>query len=291
VNFSDLLKAKGIDPKQVLILRHRPSAPALNALLPTLALERPDVFNAYQQTQVPRTEAAMKKAAYVASFIGMNAREGLFVGLYKVGVRRPLSEKEFWSIRAHQDMKPFGLAGFTATPHRQTILWFDLKLTDLYANWKGKLIIDWPPPERSWFRWANRGEFQVKSILPESALATAVPPWDEIVLSYDALKNLPNSWKAVLANWRGIYLIVDTSDRKPYVGAAYGADNIYGRWMNYARGKNGGNKLMQGRDPKNFRFSILQRPSPDITVDEIVVIENKWKQRLHTRHPHGLNGN
>jgi len=127
--------------------------------------------------------------------------------------------------------------------------------------------------------------------LTESALAEGMPAWDELVLSYDALKTLPNSWKSALANWRGIYLIVDTSDRKPYVGAAYGADNIYGRWMSYARGKNGGKKLMQGRDPKNFRFSILQRPSPDITVDEITAIENKWKQRLHTRHPYGLNGN
>jgi hypothetical protein len=233
----------------------------------------------------------MKKAAYVASFIGMNAREGLFVGLYKVEDKRPLSEKEFWSMRAYQDMKPFGLAGFKATPQRQTILWFDLKLKDFYANWKGKLVIDWPSPERSWFRWADRGEFQVKSILLESALATAMPAWDEIVLPYDALRTLPTSWKSTLANWCGIYLIFDTSDGKPYVGAAYGADNIYGRWMNYAGGKNGGNKLLQGRDPKNFRFSILQLTAPDIKVGAIVQIENKWKQRLHTRQPHGLNGN
>ena len=233
----------------------------------------------------------MKKAGYVASFIGANAGEGLFVGLYEVGKSRPLDEKAFWSVRAYQDMKPFGLAGFAATPQSPTILWFDLKLTDSLANWKGKLIIGWSQPERSWYRWADRGDFPVKSILPENALATAMPPWDEIVISYDALKHLPASWKSALTNWRGIYLIVDISDRKPYVGAAYGADNIFGRWMNYADGKNGGNKLMQGRDPRNFRFSILQRSSPDIAVDEIVAIENKWKQRLHTRHPLGLNGN
>lgn len=291
MNFSDLLKAKGIDPKQVLILRHRPSAPELNAILPTLALERPDVFNAYQQTQVPRTEAAMKKAAYVASFIGMSSRETLFVGLYKVGGSRSLSDKQYWSIPAYRDMKPFGLTGFVATTERPSCLWFDLELTDFYTSWKGKLVIDWPPPERSWFRWVNRGEFQIKSILPESALAKAMPPWDEIVLPYEALKSLPTSWRTELAKWRGIYLIVDASDRKPYVGSARGLDNIYGRWMNYARGKNGGNRLMQGRDPKNFRFSILQRTSPDIELAEIVSIENKWKVRLLSRHPHGLNDN
>jgi hypothetical protein len=51
VNLNHLLEAKDIDPKQVLVLRHRPIERELNRVLPWLAAEWPEVFNAYQQTQ------------------------------------------------------------------------------------------------------------------------------------------------------------------------------------------------------------------------------------------------
>jgi len=39
-------------------------------VLPWLAAEKPEVFNAYQQTQGEKVEKAMLGAKYVASFIG-----------------------------------------------------------------------------------------------------------------------------------------------------------------------------------------------------------------------------
>ena len=70
MTLNDLLRAKGIDPTTVLVMRHRPFEPELNKVLPWLAAERPDVFNAYQQTQSEKVERAMRNAKYVASFIG-----------------------------------------------------------------------------------------------------------------------------------------------------------------------------------------------------------------------------
>jgi hypothetical protein len=73
MNLNDLLLAKGIDPKHVLVLRHRPPEPKLNKVLPRLAAEEPDVFNAYQQTQGEKLEKAMQAVTgtgYLASFIG-----------------------------------------------------------------------------------------------------------------------------------------------------------------------------------------------------------------------------
>ena len=52
MNLNQLLNEKGINPEQVLVLRHRPSEPQLNKVLPWLAIEQPNIFNAYQQTQV-----------------------------------------------------------------------------------------------------------------------------------------------------------------------------------------------------------------------------------------------
>ena len=45
------------------------------------------------------------------------------------------------------------------------------------------------------------------------------------------------------------------------------------------------------RDPEHFVFSILQRVSPDMPMEEVVQVENTWKERLQTRAPYGLNRN
>ena len=37
MNLNDLLRDKSIDPHQVLVLRHRPTEPGLNKVLPWLA--------------------------------------------------------------------------------------------------------------------------------------------------------------------------------------------------------------------------------------------------------------
>jgi hypothetical protein len=101
------------------------------------------------------------------------------------------------------------------------------------------------------------------AILQDSALDAAIPLWDEILLTWEELAVLPTRWRSALAQWRGIYYIFDTSDGKGYVGSAYGEGNLLGRWLNYAASGHGGNTQLRKRDPKTFRFSILQRISPD----------------------------
>jgi hypothetical protein len=292
MNLNNLLLTKGIDPQQVLVLRHRPFETELNKVLPWLAAERPDVFNAYQQTQSEKLEKAMLGAAYVASFIGREAGKALFIGLYSVGASKPLTFEQYWQVPAHIEMKKdFGMKGFSRDEGRSTVLWFDLVLTDFYAHWKGKLIVGWPPPERSWWRRAHRNEMPVLTILQDSALDTLMPPWYEISLTWQQLGVLPRRWKDVLTEWRGIYYIFDTSDGKGYVGSAYGQENLLGRWMNYAASGHGGNRLLKKRDPKHFVFTILERVSPDMKAEDIIRLESTWKERLHTREGFGLNDN
>jgi hypothetical protein len=152
MNLNDMFLGKGIDPRQVLVLRHRPHEPELNKVLPWLAAEKPDVFNAYQQTQGEKLQKvmnAMTGAGYVASFIGQEPGKALFIGLYSIGASKPLTREKYWKVPAHIEMKTFGMMGFTKGQSRTSVLWFDLALTDFYASWKGKLIVGWPPPERS----------------------------------------------------------------------------------------------------------------------------------------------
>jgi hypothetical protein len=184
-----------------------------------------------------------------------------------------------------------GMVGIKSTDGRDRVLQFDLPLTAWHAEWMGRLIVRWPGLERSWYRWADRNEFIVEAIAQESVLVGAMPPWDQLVLTKAEMSVLPMSWCAALKQWRGIYLIIDQSDGKQYVGSAYGAENLLQRWLEYSRSGHGGNKHLRARDPTNFRFSILQRLAPDLDDATVVGVEKTWKDRLGTRAPAGLNEN
>lgn len=291
MQLNDLLTLQGIDPRHVLVLRHRPQEPALNRVLPWLAAEKPDIFNAYQQTQGARLEQSMAGAEYVASFIGRSAGTAHFVGLYKVGSSRPLTREQYWQVPAYVEMKTYGMRGFADQETRDEILWFDLALTSFYSLWQGKLIVSWPPPERSWWRRAHRNEMPIVAILQESAFVSGMPPWDQLCLMWEELQVLPTPWRTAMSHWRAIYYILDVSDGKAYVGSAYGAENLLGRWIQYAARGHGGNVLLRERKPEHLRFSILQRLSPDMDTSDVIRLEATWKERLRTRAPHGLNEN
>lgn len=290
MTLNDLLLGKGFDPGRVLVLRHRPSEPEFNKIFPLLAADRPELFNAYQQTQGEKLEAAMTGAEYVASFIGNEPGQALFIGLYKIGPSKPLTYEQYWQVPAHIEMKALGMRGFSGEK-RSSVLWFDLMLMEFYSSWKGKLIVDWPPPERSWWRRAHRNEMPVRAILEDSALDAGIKKWDEIEFTWSQLNILPKRYQSTLSEWRGIYYIFDRSDRKGYVGSAYGFDNLLGRWREYAASGHGGNRLLRQRDPQQFLFTILELVAPNMEADEVIRREVTWKERLHTRQPYGLNDN
>ena len=294
MDLNDLLIGKNIDPQHVLVLRHTPREPELNKVLPWLAADKPDVFNTYQQTQTTKVEKQMTRAEFVASFIGHEPGKAVFVGLYSVEGSKPITREEYDQKSANVELKSFRMKGFTEDESWSSILWFDLVLADFYAHWKGRLIVDWPPPDIAWSRWAHRpkNEMPVFAILEESALDAAMLEWDELDLTWVQLRSLPERLKSRLSQWRAIYYIFDTSDGKGYVGSACGENNLLGRWLDYANRGHGGNALLQPpRDPQNFRFTILERVSPDMKERDVISLESSWKQRLHTQQPYGLNEN
>jgi hypothetical protein len=236
---------------------------------------------------------AMVGSGFVASFIGHTPGKALFVGLYSIAGSKPLTYEQYWSVPAYVEMKKYAMVGRTQKEADDAgrTQWFDLQRTDFYSAWQGRLIVGWPPPERSWWRRAHRNEIPVDAILEVSALIPTIPKWDEVSFTYEELGILPDIWKSAISQWRGIYFIFDVSDGKGYVGSAYGENNLLGRWLNYAASGHGGNSLLRKRDPKNFRFSILQTVSLDVGIAEILLLEKSWKRRLHTAAPHGLNEN
>jgi hypothetical protein len=169
MNLNDLLKGQGIDPKNVLVFRHRPSEAALNRVLPWLAAERPISALTNNAEAEGRTyNEDYERRQYVAHPRG-TLPGGLCVGLYSIGDSRSLTPNEFWQLPESEQLRKLGMRDFFAEDSRTSVLWFDLNLADFYADWKGKLVVGWPPPERSWYRRAHTNVFPVISILEDSS--------------------------------------------------------------------------------------------------------------------------
>jgi hypothetical protein len=278
-----LLLNADIDPAEVLLMRHVPREPSLKKILPWLAAEQPEIYNAYQSIHSQRVEKLLlkSKAKYIASFIGHEPNKAVFIGLYSINGTTPKSPAQVWQLPAYAELKSHGINDFNKA--RSTVLLFKLVPTTIHAEWKGRLVIGWSG-QRAWLRRASKNAFPIQAIHENSMLVGVnMPEWKEIKLNWNELHILPAHWRAALEQWRGIYFIYDESDKMAYVGSAYGNENLLNRWFNYAKNGNGGNKLLKGRDPKNFWFTILQRVSPDMEAAEIIQLENTWKERLHTR--------
>lgn len=288
MDLNDILRKGGFDPETCLVLRHRPPQREFNRLLPRLVVEKPEVFNCYQQTQSPNCEKQMMKATHVVALIGHEPGKAVYAGLYEVASYYDIPAKEFLQMPVVQEERRLrGLEDEKFKP--RSVTWFDLRLLDFHREWQGKLVVGWVS-ELSWSRWAAKNTFPVQSIRDESLFSERIPDWREIVLSWNELQLLSSSWREALRQWRGIYFILDSHSKQGYVGAAYGAENILGRWLTYAKTGHGGNRWLMDCKPENLRFSILERLSPDMSPEEVIEREVSWKKRLHTRE-FGLNGN
>jgi hypothetical protein len=208
MTFNDLLIKQALDPKQVIVMRHRPTEPQLNKIMPWLAVERPDLFDAYQQTQGERVERVLQRAKYVASFLGMEPAKAMFAGLYSVDGWKEMSCKSCAALPAIRELIGLGMDGFDEPFRRPTRIYFTLSALDFYLHWKGKLVIGWPPPGLAWWRWSHKNDMPVLSILDESVFDKEIPQWDDLVLSWNALAVIPKSLRAKLTEWRGIYYIL-----------------------------------------------------------------------------------
>lgn len=288
LDFNTLLKLVDVDPSDTLIVRHVPIEKSLKRVLPWLVVERPDLWLTYQRIQWKTLEKAMMKGKVIASFIGQESTAATFAGLYQIGDYEVLDYAGYSSFPGNRELEELGMSG--RTPDMPDCLAFELEALPHYCDWIGRLTITWPTPYQQWWRWAARGTFPVQSIETESRFVRGMPDWQDLVLSWNELQCLPTSWKAALGQWRGVYLIYDVTRRAGYVGSGSGADNILGRWSDYARTGHGGNRELRDSAPADLNFSILQRTSPDLDPADVINLENSWKARLHTRQ-FGLNAN
>lgn len=287
LDFNAMLTTAGFQLNRTVVVRHRPTERKLQAVLPWLVADRPDLFQVYQSFQEGRAAACLMRRAQVISFLGLEPGRAVFAGASQIGDATPVSEEIFQGTSGQAELFELGQSRSTGS---SGITRFDLRPIPGWDRWVGRLVIDWPGKELSWFRLAEKNAFLITAITEENRFVQTMPNWTDLNLTWAQLQVLPRSWRARLAEWRGVYLIFDTDRGAGYVGSAAGAENILGRWANYGRTGHGGNVQLRSSRPESLRFSILQLTSPDLAMADFIAIESSWKARLHTRE-FGLNSN
>lgn len=133
------------------------------------------------------------------------------------------------------------------------------------------------------------GDFVLKEILPNLLDIDLFPGYEKVNISWHELNRVieKDTWKTVLQNQKGVYLLTDISNGNKYVGSAYGENMILGRWISYVKTGHGGNaglkRLTFEHIQDNFRYSILDIYKS--TTDDQIIIdrENWWKEILQSR--------
>ena len=166
-------------------------------------------------------------------------------------------------------------------------------------EFEGRLIIDWGSATRSWHQ---KGTTNKKIVAIQSNQKRIFEGFENLILSFQELKEIIedsvvyDSWHTALSAVYAIYLITDLVNGKQYVGSAYGEKGLLGRWSIYIKTGHGNNKkigeaICQYPDRyEHFQFSVLQILPKNITEEDIIKIENLWKNKLQTR-KFGMNDN
>jgi len=190
---------------------------------------------------------------------------------------------------------------------QETSKGYEVELTNQFESLIGRLVVDFYRYQglrgRAFLLESFIDYFSVSEILQKPYEGEDFPGYDNIRIDFSALelivKNQKIDWRVALENVKGIYLIVDKSNGKKYVGSAYGDNGIWSRWSTYILTGHGYNDELvdlitkNGLDyaRKNFHFAILELRSMKTDDDTIINRESFWKEVLLTRGNFGYNKN
>ena len=164
----------------------------------------------------------------------------------------------------------------------------------------GRLTIEFPRPGRQCRliaeRWAE--QLLVSEVKPRRLAVEDFPGFSNVLLPKPKLDIIVaqeiESWESALSSVAGVYLITDTKTGRHYVGSAYGAGGIWGRWKAYSESGHGHNKNLKSILKKmglahsdNFQFSILETADTNANKDDVLERETHWKNALCSRESHG----
>jgi len=275
ITVKQLLALEGLEtpPDQIKLVRH---CDHLGRSIRRIVDE--GYFDLYHTEQDPKVKP-FDGCEVVVSFIAIEGNQAEFHSVHRVESSRPFRRSDFseapdYLKAAHADGKPR--------------MWYHLTELAGFESLKGRVIIQW-----SGMGWFQRKDREVFQILPPGN-QVLFPGYQNILLGWRELREifdtpvLHRDWKAALSASPGIYRITDTSTGKIYIGAAYGKENLWQRWKEYAKTGHGGNKLLKPLDPAHFRWSIVRTLSGSMSPKEVIEIE-RIEMAKHGSNAVGLN--
>lgn len=293
MEFNDLLRGAGFDLREVAVMLHQPSVAGQRGALLSVVNDHPDLFELYQDNHPKGPEATLRARKYAASFVVNDLGEARFVAIYRV---RGWTHHSYAELAADprrmalaEQITGESLTFFDGNDGAGRSV-FDLDLLPDFAALKGRLIVP-RPAGRAYVRLAENCALPITRIEQEARFIPPMPSWDALVMMAEDIRTISQAWADKMSQWRGIYHIVDQSDGARYVGAAYGEQNILGRWRAHVQRDHGVTVELSKRDPRDFRFSILELLAPNAVMEDVVIREASWKERLATRILGGLNKN
>lgn len=272
------------DKKRVKLLRHKDKrekkiidGKEYEDSLYDLYLNEHEVFLSYQSGQLVKN---FKKVDYIVSFIGEESTTSRFVGVFRNnGI---LERLEDYKGEEQANFDFVELAGFELL--------------------KDRVIINWNNP----VSWHQYYENEMPVIRIDRGLEENNIPvftrFEDVVLDYKQLKLIfdknNQEWKSKLESCNCIYLILDKSNGKQYVGSTYSMGGIWERWKQYAETGHGNDvelkKLLDG-DPdyakKNFQWCILETLPLNIIGKHAIDRESLYKRKFGTREHGNYNNN
>lgn len=291
ISIQDLLKGHNVDfdnadPKRIRLMRHSFSCDVhkdsiiYNVFKGTIyELYRAD-FDNFLIYQSEQKETTLENVDYIVSFIGERDGDTRFIGVYRNYGKKEKTESGNYL--------------------------HDLREVEGFEKLRERVLVKWGYAQGFLFKWENLKEV----ICIEKEITREKVPlfyrYEDVKLSYAQLTKVVQipEWQSKLEACNCVYLILDTSNGKQYVGVTYkdkkrhGLKNgILSRWTEYAKTGHGGNKQLQqllcdNGDiyAENFQWCILETLPLNVLPDSAVERETLWKDKLGTRE-FGYNSN
>jgi hypothetical protein len=225
----------------------------------------------YQRIQ---KKERFRSCDWVISFVATPLDETLFVGVYRLRGVGVVPSGMVDPVRGH-DVTGLRL--------------YDLERDDALREYVGRIVVDWGPGYRSWVQLADRHDKPVLEIR-RTAIDPPFPGFISFAWPIRELSSVPVSWRNALSAVWGVYLLVCRSTGQQYVGSVYGEGGFWTRWENYFRTNHGGNEGMKLASENDYQVSILEIAPSSLSIEEVVNMEARWKDKLLTR-KFGLNRN
>ena len=263
------------DVERIRLIRHKDSrkekiigGKSYETSLYDIYLYENEAFMTYQSEQLVKK---FKNVDYLVSFIGEESTSSRFVGVYKNN----------------------GILQMLPDDKGEAYARFDILEIPGFELLKERVIIDWNNPVQWLQHYNEMPVIRIDRGLMENNLPVFVR-YEDVVLNYIQLKTIINSnnpeWKSRLESCNCIYLILDKSNGKQYVGTTYNTKGIWGRWSEYAKTGHGDDvelKKCIESDPKyaekNFQWCILETLPIKILQEQAIERESLYKRKLGTR--------